>query len=92
MSGNLFEIRKDWPIPPTTNATTITTTNPKPPAIKVEPQDPGQSIPSSTVTKLKRCAWGLNCPICKNAEEDWDGEHQKQLHQSDAQQKYPSQG
>ena len=41
---------------------------------------------------------GPNCPICKNAEEDWDGEHQKQLQQSDrnaqinAQQKYSSQG
>ena len=40
MSGNLFEIRKDWPIPPTTNTTSNITTNPKPPTIKVEPQDP----------------------------------------------------
>ena len=92
MSGNLFEIRKDWPIPPTTNTTTITTTNTKPPAIKVEPQDPGQSNPNSTVTKPERCGWGPNCPICKNAEEDWDREHEKQLQQSDVQQKYSSQG
>ena len=41
---------------------------------------------------------GPNCPICKNAEENWDRKHQKQLQQSDrnvqinAQQKYPSQG
>ena len=51
MSGNLFEIRKDWPIPPTTNTATITATNPKLPTIKVEPQDPGQSNSNSTVTK-----------------------------------------
>ena len=92
MSGNLFEIRKDWPIPPTTNTATITATNPKPPAIKVEPQDLGQLNPNSAVTKPERCRWGTNCPICKNAEEDWDGEHQKQLQQSDTQQNYPSQG
>ena len=46
-----LEIRKDWPIPPTTNTGTITTTNPKLPTIKVEPQDPDQSNPNSTVTK-----------------------------------------
>ena len=45
-----------------------------------------------TATKQERCGWGLNCPICKNAEEDWDGEHQQQLQQPDAQQKYPPQG
>ena len=92
MSGNLFEIRKDWPIPPTTNPTTITATNPKPPAIKVEPQDPGQANPNSTVRKPERCRLVPNWPIYKNTEEDWDREHQKQLQQSDAQQKYPSQG
>ena len=85
MSSNLFEIKKDWPIPPSTNTTTNITTNPKPPTIKAEPQDPNQSNPNSTVTKPERCKWGPNCPICKNAEEDWDGEHQKQLQQSDAQ-------
>ena len=58
----------------------------------MEPQDPIHPKPSSTATKLERCRWGPNCPICKNAEEDWDGEHQKQLQQSDAQQKYPPQG
>ena len=74
MSGNLFEIRKDWPIPLTTK--TNITTNPMLPTIKVEPQDPNQSNPNSTVTKPERCGWGPNCPICKIAEEDWDGEHQ----------------
>ena len=96
MSGNLFEVRKDWPISPATSTTTAT--NPKPPIIKVEAQDLGQSNPNSTVTKPEQCGWGPNCPICKNAEEDWDREHQKQLQQSDrnmqinAQQKYPPQG
>ena len=47
--------------------------------------------------KPEQCGQGPNCPICKNTEEDWDGEHQKQLIQTDkhtqtnAQQKYPSQ-
>ena len=31
MSGNLFELRKDWPIPPNNNNTTATATTPKPP-------------------------------------------------------------
>ena len=92
MTGNLFEIRKDWLIPPSTNTTTNITKNPKPPTIKVEPQDSNQSNPNSTVTKPERCGWRPNCPICKYVEEDWDEEHQKQLQQSDAQQKYPSQG
>ena len=67
MSGNLFELRKDWPIPPTTN--TVTATNPKPP-IKIEPQEPDQPTPSATAPKPEQCGWGPNCPICKNAEED----------------------
>ena len=31
---------------------------------------------------------GTRCPICKNAEEDWDREHQRQLQWPDANQKY----
>ena len=95
MSGNLFKLRKDWPISPATN--TATAANPKPPVIKVEPQDPDQSNPNSTIPKPEQCKWGPNCPIFKNTEEDWDGEHQKQLQQADkntqtnAQQKCPSQ-
>ena len=92
ISGNLFEIRKDCPIPPTTKNATITTTNPKQPAINVEPQDPDQSNPNSTITKPERCRLGPNWVISKNAEQNWDGEHQKQLQQSNVQQKYPSQG
>ena len=45
MSGNLFELRKDWPIPPPNN--TVTATNPKPP-IKIEPQKPNQQTSSTT--------------------------------------------
>ena len=73
ISGNLFELRKDWPIPPANN--TVTTTNPKSPA-KIEPQGLDQQNPVET-PKPEQCRWGPNCPICKNVEEDWDGEHQK---------------
>ena len=48
MSGNLFELRKDWPIPPTNNA--ITTTNPKPP-VKIKPQEPDQPNPNAPAPK-----------------------------------------
>ena len=51
MSGNLFELREDWPIPPTNSTATATVTNPRPPVINVEPQDPEQSNHSSTVPK-----------------------------------------
>ena len=34
-SGNLFELRKDWPIPPTNNTATVTISKP---SIKIEPQ------------------------------------------------------
>ena len=48
MSRNLFELRKDWPVPPTNN--TATTTNPKLP-IKIEPQEQDQPTPSVTAPK-----------------------------------------
>ena len=92
MSGNPFKIRKDWPVTPSTNTCTNITIKPNSPTIKTEPKDPNQPKPTPTVTKPERCRWGLNCPICKNVEEDWDREHQKQLQQSDAQKKYPPQG
>ena len=44
MSGNPFELRKDWLIPPTNNI--VTTTSSKPP-IKIEPQAQEQPIPSA---------------------------------------------
>ena len=97
MSGNLFELRKDWPIHPANNTATATTMNPKLPVVKVKPQDPEQSNSSSTVPKPEQCGWGTNCPICKNAEEDWNGKHQRQFQQTDknmqtsTQQKYSSQ-
>ena len=46
--GNLFELRKDCPIPPTNN--TMTATNPKPP-IMFEPQETDQPIPNATPPK-----------------------------------------
>ena len=48
MSGNLFELRRDWPIPPTNN--TATATNPKLP-IKIELQEQDQPTPSATAPK-----------------------------------------
>ena len=78
MSGNLLEFRTDWPIPPT--PTTITTS--KPP-IKIELQTQEQVTPSTTAApKAEKCGWGPNCPFCKNAEEDWDSDHQKQFQQN----------
>ena len=63
MSGNLFELRKDWPIPPTNN--TVTATSSKPP-IKIEPQAQEQATPSAAaLPKVEQCRWGPSCPICK---------------------------
>ena len=74
MLGNLFKLRKDWPIPPA-----ITRKTP----LKIEPQTQGQATPSATAApKAEKCGWGPNCPICKNREEDWDGDHQKQFQQN----------
>ena len=66
MSGNLFEIRKDWPIPSTSD--TVNATIPKH-LIKIEPQ-----VPSATVSRPELCGWGQNCPICKNVDENWNGD------------------
>ena len=65
---------------PTNN--TVTTMNPKPP-VKIKPEEPDQPNPNSPTPKPEQCRWEANCPICKNAEEDWDGDHQKQLQQTD---------
>ena len=71
MSGNLFELRKDWPIPPTSTSN---------PPIKIEPQPQELATPNATTAlKAEKCGWGPNCPICKNIEEDWDSDHQKQI-------------
>ena len=48
MSDNLFELRKDWPIPPANNTTTVT--KPKLP-VKVEPQDSDQPNPNAPTPK-----------------------------------------
>ena len=48
----------------------------------IEPQAQEQPTTSSTVApKAEKCGWRLNCPICKNLEEDWDSDHQKQFQQ-----------
>ena len=71
MSGNLFELKRDWLIPP------ACTSNPP---IKIEPQPQGLATPSAaTVPKAEKCGWGPNCPICKNIEEDWDGDYQNKF-------------
>ena len=77
-SENLFETRKDWPIPPTPVPTPT-------PAIKTEEQPKTAAIPCTmTMPKqtIERCSCGPHCPICKNEEEhreeDWDGNLQNQ--------------
>ena len=81
MLGNLFEERKDYLLPPNylnNNAKgTATVTSPKPP-IKEEPKTEEQP---STSSKTEKCGWGPNCPFCKNQEEDWNGDCQRQLQQ-----------
>ena len=87
MSGNLFKLRKDWPIPPTNNTATATIS--KPPT-EIEPQAQEQLPPSTTAPpKAEQCRWGPKCPICKIIEEDWDGDHQKQFQQISAQPQQP---
>ena len=76
-SENLFDTRKDWPIPPTPAPT---------PALTVKTEAPPQVavIPCVTVMPkqvTEKCLWGLHCPICKNEEEDeedWDDNRQKE--------------
>ena len=66
ISGNLFEERKDWLLPPnypnnngSKDMTSVT--SPKPP-IKEEPKTEEQSL---TSPKTEKCGWGPNCPFCK---------------------------
>ena len=83
ISGNLFEERKDWLLPPNylknENKDRTDVTSPKPP-IKEEPKIEKQSF---TSPRADKCGWGPNCAFGKNQEkeEDWDGNHQKQLQQ-----------
>ena len=67
MLGNLFELRKDWPIPPTSTSN---------PPIMIEPQSQETATHHAIITpKVEKCGWGPNCPICKNIEneeEDWN--------------------
>ena len=73
-SENLFEARKDWPIPPTPT-----------PTVKTEAPPQVAAIPHAMVMPkqvVEKCSWGLHCPICKNEEEhgveDWDGNMKKE--------------
>ena len=54
MPRNLFELRKDWPIPPTNNTTTATTS--KPPH-KDRTPDPGTTYPQCNSTTKSRTMW-----------------------------------
>ena len=57
MSGNLFELRKDWQIPPNNNDnTTATASIPKPP-IKIEHQDEEQPITQFNSSTEIRKVW-----------------------------------
>ena len=83
ISGNLYEERKDWLLPPNylnnNNKDTTSITSPKPP-IKEVPKIEEQSF---TSPRTDKCGWGPNWPFCKNQEkeEDWDGNCKKQLQQ-----------
>ena len=83
ISGNHFEERKDWLLPPNylnnDNKDVTSITSPKPP-IKEEPEREERSF---TSPRTDKCGWGPNCPFCKNQEkkEDWDSNCQKQLQQ-----------
>ena len=75
ISGNLFEERKHWLLPPNylnnDNKDMTGITNPKP-SIKEEPKIEEQSFTSQ---RTDECEWGPNCPFCRiqGKEEDWDG-------------------
>ena len=76
-SENLFETRKDWPIPPTPVPTPA-------PTIKTE-APPQVAVILHAMMRHKQaaegCSWGPCCPICKNEEEhkeDWDGNNQRE--------------
>ena len=81
MSGNLSEERKDWLLPPNYlnngNKDTTGVASPKSP-MKEEPNTEEQSV---IIPIAEKCGWGSNCPFCKNQEEDWDGNHPKELQQ-----------
>ena len=74
---NLFETRKDWPIPPTPIPAPT-------PTVKAEKPPQAAAIPHAMVMPehaTEKCSWGPHCPICKNEEEhgeDWDGDMQNQ--------------
>ena len=72
-SENLFDTRKDWPIPPTPAPTSA-------PSVKTQ-----VAVISCAIVMPKqvaeKCLWGLHCPICKDEEEheeDWDGNRQNE--------------
>ena len=76
--GNLFEERKDWPLPPNyldNNARDTTSVTILKLSIKEEPKIEEQP---PTSPKAERCGWGPNYPFYKNQEEkDWNGDCQK---------------
>ena len=76
-SENLFETKKDWPIPPTPVPASA-------PTVKTEAPSKVSAIPrvmDAPRQAAKNYTWGPHCPICKNeehGEEDWDGNLQNQ--------------
>ena len=90
-SEDLFETRKDWPIPPTPTPTPAPTVKTEvPPQVAVIPY--AKVIPKQVA---ERCSWGQHCPICKNEEEhveDWDDDRNKdqpRMHPQNTQQHQP---
>ena len=70
---NLFETRKDWPIPPTPA-----------PTVKTEVPPQTAAIPHAMVMPkqvVEKCTWGPHSPICikeeEEGQEDWNSDRQR---------------
>ena len=89
-SENLFETRKDWPIPPVPETAPI-------PTIKTEDPPQVAAIPYAMVMPkqaTQKCSWGPHCPICENKEEckevlDGNMQNQPQMHPQNLQHPQP---
>ena len=90
-SENLFETRKDWPIPPTLVPTPVPTISTEAP--------PQKAVIPHVMVRPKQAAEGFhgdhNAPFAKNEEEheeDWDGNMQREqpsMHPQNMQQPQP---
>ena len=79
MYGNLFELRKDWPIPSSNN--TATAKNPKPP-IMIKPQEQDQLTPHCNSTKPRAIWMGTKLSHLQECRRRLGGDNQKQFQQT----------